>query len=194
MLVSSKAACEYYNVADSTLRRWARTGEIECSKTKGGHYRYNIDPVKETQYKYNYKIIYCRVSSKKQESNLKNQIKYLKKLYPKHTVISDVGSGINYKRPGFKRILQQLFEGNIKEVIVASKDRFSRFGFDLFKWIFSQFGAVLKSASQYEESEDFIGDIMEVFTGFAARYHKRRRYGGRETISETEDSENSYSS
>jgi predicted site-specific integrase-resolvase len=133
------------------------------------------------------------VSSKKQEVNLKNQIKYLKGKYPKYKVVSDVGSGINYKRAGFKWILQQLFKGNIKEVVVASKDRFSRFGFDLFEWIFSEFGAVLKSASQYEEDEDFVGDIMEIFTVFTARYHGRRRYNGRGTISETEDTEDSYS-
>jgi putative resolvase len=193
VFVSSKAACLHYNVADSTLRRWARNGEIESFQTKGGHYRYKIESNKPIPQKINQKIIYCRVSSKKQEVNLKNQIKYLKGKYPKYKVVSDVGSGINYKRAGFKWILQQVFKGNIKEVVVASKDRFSRFGFDLFEWIFSEFGAVLKSASQYEEDEDFVGDIMEIFTGLTARYHRRRRYNGRGTISETEDTEDSYS-
>ena len=193
-LVSSRTAIKHYNVTDSTLRRWARTGQIEAQKTEGGHYRYAIESVKAEPLNRKHKIIYCRVSSKKQEGNLKNQIKFLKEKYPKHRVISDVGSGINYKRAGFKWILQQLFGDNIKEVIVASKDRFSRFGFDLFEWIFKEFGAVLKSASELESEDDFVGDIMEIFTVFTARYHGRRRYNRRGSSEETEDSEDSDSS
>ena len=64
--------------------------------------------------------------------NLICKIKYLKKLYPEHKLISDIGSGL-------KRIFDGLFEGTIRKVVIASKDRFSRFGFELFEEIFSKF-------------------------------------------------------
>jgi predicted site-specific integrase-resolvase len=82
-------------------------------------------------------IIYARVSSSKQSQDLKRQEKYLKTKYPTAELKSDIGSGLNYKRTGFRAILQSLFKGNIKEVVVAHKDRFTRFGFEFFEWLFN---------------------------------------------------------
>ena len=43
---------------------------------------------------------------------------YLKQKYPKYTIVSDIGSGINFKRKGFQTILDKIFEGNVSEVVV----------------------------------------------------------------------------
>lgn len=45
-------------------------------------------------------ICYCRVSSPKQKNDLGKQIDYMKLKYPNHEIISDIGSGLNYKRKG----------------------------------------------------------------------------------------------
>lgn len=139
--VKSVYAQKFYKVSSTTLRRWASDKKIDYIVTDGGHHRYsvpinynksinNLSPINKLL------IVYCRVSSRKQQGDLERQKKYLSVNYPNHKIISDVGSGINYSRPGFKWILQQLFKGNIQEVVVAHKDRFSRFGFSLFEWIF----------------------------------------------------------
>lgn len=182
--LKSVDACKHFNVDSSTLRRWARYNQIETIKTKGGHYRYKVIlPDLNNNYTSNsnyneskLKIIYCRVSSKKQESDLERQKTFLIKKYPNYKLISDVGSGINFTRPGFKWILQQLFQKNIEEVVVAYTDRFSRFGFELFEWIFSEFGAILRSVHRKEKNSDLVGDIMEIFTVFTAKYHGQRKY------------------
>jgi predicted site-specific integrase-resolvase len=101
MYADPEKAAKHYNVTQTTLRRWDNNGKIKTIRTKGNHRRYYI-PKDNTN---GQKIIYARVSFKKQESNLQNQIKYLKKLYPKYELVSDIGSGINFKRTGFKRIL-----------------------------------------------------------------------------------------
>jgi predicted site-specific integrase-resolvase/transposase len=134
MYVTSNKAAEHYNVSATTLRSWAETGKIRYKLTEGGHRRYFINDIVEHGGKR--KFIYCRVSSKKQEGDLKNQIKYLSDLYPEHEVISDIGSGISTQRPGFRTILECLFTKNLEEVIVTTTDRFSRFGFELFNGYF----------------------------------------------------------
>jgi len=43
-------------------------------------------------------ICYCRVSSRKQKEDLERQIEFMKKEYPFHEVITDIASGLNFKR------------------------------------------------------------------------------------------------
>ena len=99
-------------------------------------------------------------------------------MFKDHSVVQDIGSGLNYKRKGFQTILEQLFKGNIKRVVVAHQDRFTRFGFDFFEWLFKHFGAVLESVDRTTKSreEELLGDVMEVFTVFTARYYRSRKY------------------
>jgi predicted site-specific integrase-resolvase len=183
--VKAQEAAEYYNISTSNLRKWARDGKIEVDITPGGHYNYIIpvtrkdEPEHPTKDGWTENIIYSRVSSKKQIEDLKRQSKYLKQHYPKYTIVEDIGSGINYKRKGFQDILEQLFSGNVKKVVVAHPDRFSRFSFEFFQWLFERFGAVLESIEAPTENsgEDLVSDIMEIFTVFTARYYGRRKYG-----------------
>lgn len=133
--VNTKEASKIYGVTDQTLRRWASNNQISFILTKGGHRRYFIkDPIDGTR------IIYARVSSSKQKADLQRQSTFLRKKFPDYELITDIGSGINFKRKGFLSILQRLFEGSVSEVVVASSDRFSRFNYDFFKWLFKQFG------------------------------------------------------
>lgn len=179
--VKAHEAAAFYNVSISNLRKWARDGGIPVEKTPGGHYLYILpepEPNIPDDDKWSESIIYARVSSKLQYNDLQHQISHLSILYPGYTVVKDIGSGINYKRDGFRSILERLFKGNIKRVVVAHQDRFTRFGFDFFQWLFEQFGAVLESVEQPSAAsgEDMVADIMEVFTVFSARYYGRRKY------------------
>jgi predicted site-specific integrase-resolvase len=75
--------------------------------------------------------------------------------------------------------LESLFSGSIAEVVVASPDRFSRFNYDLFEWIFSQYRAKLISLSKRENitsEQELAEDLMSIVTVFAARTHGKRRY------------------
>jgi predicted site-specific integrase-resolvase len=78
--------------------------------------------------------------------------------------------------------------------VVSSGDRFSRFGFSLFVWIFEQFGAKLVSIAQEtrsdrSQSEELADDLMEIITVFTARYHGSRRYGMCEEIEDISEPE-----
>lgn len=183
-IVKASEAAKYYDISIPNLRKWAREGSIPVEHTPGGHYNYVIpirpslsedEPVNGEWTPY---VVYTRVSSRKQEDDLDRQVRYMSNLYPEYTVVRDIGSGINYKRKGFQTILERLFKGDIKKVVVAHQDRFVRFGFDFFEWLFQQFGAVLETVDRENANtqDDLVGDIMEVFTVFTARYYGRRKY------------------
>jgi len=142
-------------VSQSTLRLYAKKGDLEFIKTPGGQRRYDIVHIAETKAnKYNQRetclknlygqqtsisekktqaqgAIYCRVSSKKQEDDLERQIQALEEAYPGFKVFKDTCSGLNYKRKGLTRLLEQVQSGTIKTVVVAHKDRLARFATEI---------------------------------------------------------------
>ena len=50
---------------------------------------------------------------------------------PVDLVISDLGSGLNYKKTGFKRLLLLILQGKVRELILTHKDRWLRFGSEI---------------------------------------------------------------
>ena len=182
MYVTPKEAQKTFNVSRDTLRRWAIEGKIKYITTQGGHRRYLIQQENKPKNK-KQKIIYARVSSKKQEQDLKRQIQFLKSKYPKHRVIKDIGSGINFKRRGFKTLLELVFKDNVEEVVVYSKDRLAKFGQELIEDIFQYHNTKLIIASDIKQNDqektkeqELAEDIISIVTVFSARYHGKRKY------------------
>lgn len=168
-------AAKFYNVTQTTLQNWANKGKIKTKVLQSGHRRYEI--VKPDTGKKS--IIYCRVSSVKQRPDLVRQYSDLRKIYPTYILITDIGSGLNFKRWGFKKILQQLLHGDIEEVVVAHRDRWCRFGFDHFEWLFEQHNAKLTavySDSGKSKRDELTEDLMSIVGVFNARYNGTRKY------------------
>lgn len=180
--VSAKQASIFYHTSISNLRKWARENKIPTIQTKGGHYKYIIQIEDDNETQINQQIsshiIYARVSSKKQKPHLSNQVEILQQKFPTYTLITDIGSGINFKRKGFRTILELLFAGKVKKVVVAYQDRFSRFGFEFFEWLFQKFNAKLEVLDKKEQeyTDDLTNDLMEIITVFTARYYGKRNY------------------
>jgi putative resolvase len=179
MFVTSKKAQEYYKVAGETLRSWALRGEIEFKTTAGGHRRYKI-MCPEDRENNRKSYIYARVSSKKQDADLQQQIKYLSEKYPEHEVVSDIGSGINPNRKGFKALLDKILSSTVREIVVAHRDRLSRFSFEFISQICKKFGTKIKVLGDEPDSktpsEELAEDLMSIITVFTARYYGSRKY------------------
>ena len=89
-------------------------------------------------------FIYARVSSKKQVDDLSRQIEFIKKSRPEYASylpITDIASGINFNRKGLGEILDASLRGSLGELVVAHRDRLSRFGFDLIKLVIEKPGS-----------------------------------------------------
>lgn len=176
MYVASGRASKFYGVTDDTLRRWAKEGLVEFTRTPKGHYRFMLHDGKRQGGR---NICYARVSSKKQAADLERQAAFVSDNFPGYEVLTDIGSGLNDKRRNFRHILAELFKGHINRVVVASPDRWARFGATgLFAWIFSCFNAELHFLSEDSQkaSDELTDQLMEVLTVFVAKYNGKRRY------------------
>lgn len=193
--VTPNEAALFYGVSNDTIRRWALSGKIKFILTDGGHHRYLINQtLQQSTEQLKSKIIYARVSSKKQSADLKRQIQFIQKLYPSYEVISDIGSGINFHKKGLLLLLDRVFKSSVSEIVVYSDDRLARFSSELFQFIFKNFNVkytVLNEKSIKSDSEELADDLMSIITVFSARYYGKRKYSSRSDISSASDSSSS---
>lgn len=181
-LLTSKQTCERFNVCQRTLTRWINKGTIKFTRTKGGHKRYICrkiisEPRTLTFRETGRYICYARVSSASQKKDLERQIEYLRNKYPKHEIIRDIGSGINFKRKGFNSILDSAIEGNVREIVVTYKDRLCRFGFEFFERIISTYSKgeiVVLNQQETSPEKELVDDLISIITVFSSRIHGLR--------------------
>ena len=177
--VRPKDACELLRVDTTTLRRWDKTGKIKSIRTPGGSRRYDIESVAGfIQQNERYAVCYARVSSAKQHDDLTRQIEFLQHEHPGTCVISDIGSGINFNRPGFSRLMDEVTKERIQTVFITYRDRLARIGIELVTKIFRRFNVELVVHHDSSETPDkeLTEDIISVITSFAGRMHGLRRY------------------
>lgn len=186
--VTTKKAKEALGVSEITLRRWCDQGLIPSIRTPKGTRLYQIESFINKQNKEcqrinkeeeKQKICYCRVSSNNQEDDMQRQIVYMSEQYPNHKIITDIGSGINFKRKGLRTILELSCKGNVEEVVVAYRDRLCRFAFELIEWILQTNGVkllVLNDALDSSEQSELAEDLLAIINVFNCRINGKRKY------------------
>lgn len=104
----------------------------------------------------------------------------MKERYPNCEVISDIGSGLNYNRPGLKKIIDYGVKGEIETLIVAYKDRLARIGYDLIEWIIKEYseGEIIVINKEEEETpaEEISKDILSIMNVYVAKINGLRKY------------------
>ena len=107
-------------------------------------------------------------------------------MYPDHQIISDVGSGINWKRKGLLGIIKKITNRQVSEVVVFHRDRLARFGYELLEQIFKINDVTLRVHEGSEghiyksPEEELAEDLMAVVTVFSCRQMGKRRYKKKE--------------
>ncbi|MCT7966467.1 IS607 family transposase [Laspinema sp. D1] len=177
--VTPREAAEILGVHERTLRRWDENGSIETIRTPAGQRRYNVESYAAKSGSDKRKVvIYARVSSRAQQSDLNRQVAALSSLYPEAEVVSEIGGGLNFKRKKMLALLGQVLSGDIRMVVIAHKDRLARFGFDLFRWLCEQNRCelmVLNETSLSPERE-MVEDILAILHCFSSRLYGLRKY------------------
>jgi putative resolvase len=78
---------------------------------------------------------YARVSSHDQKNDLTRQASMLEAFCAakgwRHEVITDLGSGLNYRKKGLNRFLELILHKRIRRLVLTHKDRLLRFGAEL---------------------------------------------------------------
>lgn len=132
-------------------------------------------------------LLYARVSSRSQKSDLEQQIKFLAAHYPDAEIITDIASGLNFKRKGLQTLLDRVLTNTCKLVVIAHKDRLCRFGFDLIAWLCQrqQTEILVLNQTNLSPEREMVEDILAIIHVFSCRLYGLRKY--KKQI--TEDSE-----
>jgi excisionase family DNA binding protein len=191
--LSGKEACQKLGVHSRTLYNWEEKGKIDTIRTPGGKRLYNVDKyIKEqtTNKIYNdneeeldkLKIIYVRVSSETQKNDLERQKLYMQKRYPKHLLIEDIGSGLNFNRRGLRKIIKYAINGKLEELVVAYKDKLARFGFELIEDLIKEYSngriIILNKDKDLdkEPEEELVNDMLQIMNIFTTKMNGLKKY------------------
>lgn len=179
--VTPQEACMQLGICKKTLERWRKAGKIKYIQPGNKKHFYYIKDFFEddhTTIKTKTNYIYSRVSTRNQKENLKTQEEYLQQQYPDHISIRDIGSGLNFKRKGLNRLLEQADKGLVGEVVVSYRDRLCRFGFDLIRWFIENRGGkiVVLNNEKSSPGEELVQDLISIITVFSARIYGLRSY------------------
>nr|MDO8079938.1 IS607 family transposase [Candidatus Freyarchaeota archaeon] len=185
-LLNMKKACERLGVHPNTLRRWIKEGKVRAVRTPKGRFRIPEDEVSRLMGEIRgAKIVgYARVSSSSQKDDLERQRQLIKEHAQKQghrevEVLSDTGSGLNEKRRSYLKLLGMVAERKVSTIMVAYKDRLTRFGFETLEKLFSSFGAKIEVVNQEEEKtpqEELIQDLITIVSHFAGRLYGMRSH------------------
>lgn len=184
------AAAEYLGKAPYTLQKWDRLGKLKSHRTENNRRYYyqseldrylGISPAEAIDKR---KVVaYARVSSHGQKDDLKDQVAFLRQFLNAKGIIanefiSDIGSGLNYKRPQWLKLLKEIDQGKIKQVYVTYQDRFIRFGFDFFKQFCEWHDCELIVLNNQDTSPDkeLVNDLVSIIHVFSCRLYGLRRY------------------
>ncbi|RLI19008.1 IS607 family transposase [Candidatus Bathyarchaeota archaeon] len=184
-LMRMKEAAEYTGLHPNTLRKYIDRGLIKGVRI--GTHRFvektELDRImgRLPSPEDNTAIIYARVSTRKQAEYLKRQrerlIDYCKNKGLKIVdIIEDIGSGLNERRRGLKKLLKLIREGKAKKVVVEYEDRLARFGLGYLKEIFDDYGVELVVVNQESKSpeEELVKDLIAIVTSFSGRIYGKR--------------------
>lgn len=168
-------------VTTTTLRRMHESGElIPAHITKGGTRYYSTEQLRKfrpiTEKK---KIVigYCRVSTPAQKDDLETQISNVKRyMYAKgypFEIITDIGSGINYKKKGLQTLIQKINQQEISKVVILYKDCLIRFGYEMIEYLCEINDVEIEVIDNTEQSreQELVEDLISIVTVFANRLY-----------------------
>ena len=196
---SSKYVTKILGVTAQTLRNWDKEGKLKPSYTKSNGYRYYSEDVilsytqeRKTKKDVNV-VLYARVSSKKQQDDLERQIsnlkEYAKDKYEKYDVISDIGSGINYEKPGLKKLIEMINKKQVDVIVVLYKDRLLRYGFELVEYFAKLNNVKIEVIDKIDKNQDqeLVEDLVQIITVFSCKLQGKRKKKTKELLQKTID-------
>ncbi len=178
-----------------TLRNWDKNGKLHPHHTSGNGYRYysheQLNQVMNIKPNLDRIVIgYCRVSSNKQKDDLERQIEnvtwYLAAKGKPFEIISDIGSGINYKKKGLKELIKRISQNKVEKVVVLYKDRLLRLGFELIEYMASLYNCDIEIIDNTEKSEqqELVEDLVQIMSVFSCKLQGKRANKARKLVKE----------
>lgn len=94
-------------------------------------------------------------------------------------VYIDIGSGINYDRKEFQRLVDDVVNHKVSKIYITYKDRLSRISFDMFKNMFENFNCEIVVLNEVDDAQtvekEIFNEIISLIHCFATRVYSSRR-------------------
>ena len=186
-------------ISRSTLLRWRKEGILKARKLPSGQYDWDEDSVFKLVNKGEKRgvYLYARVSTPKQKCDLENQIENLqnfamKQGYQVTGAFQDIASGISFeKRKEFFKLLDLVIAGKVSTVIITYKDRLSRVGYDLFKYLFEKYHVNIVVMSELTDKktdrQEIFEEMISLLHAFSIKLDAGRRKKLKEALAENEE-------
>ena len=199
VLMSIGKFAKELGVTPEHVRTMHRTGEVIPARIseKGTRY-YSEEQLRElknsrTPQREEKVVAYCRVSTKSQKDELEEQVENVKSyMYAKgysFEVITDIGSGINYKNKGLQELISLINSNRVTKVVILHKDRLVQFGFELIQLLCDLHDVNIEIIDNSEQSneEELTNDLIEIITVFANKLYGSRSKKTRTLIERVSD-------
>ena len=128
-------------------------------------------------------MVYYRVSSASQKDDRKSQRPALETFCAARGLaidegLYDIGSGLNYKRKNFIKLMNLIESGEVSTVIIAHKDRLVRFGFEWFQSFGERHGTqlIVMNQERLSPEQEMTPDLISIIHTFSCRLYGLRKY------------------
>lgn len=194
-LYSTGEAAKLLGISFITVKRWLYAGRIKAIRMPTKQYRIPESEVRRLlgiPTPSNREMIYARVSSADQKEDLERQKQLLqeyakKRGYEIAATLEDVASGLKDDRRGLRRMFDALRSAQADIVVVAWKDRLTRFGFHYLVDHAGDLGARVEVVNEQEEEErtpheELVEDLLAIVTSFSGRLYSMRSNRSRKVV------------
>jgi predicted site-specific integrase-resolvase len=169
-----------------TIRRWETEGKLQPKRLPSGHRYFDESDVRLMlggAPKTRDVVVYCRVSSAGQKDDLASQVSAMETYCLNAGIavdewVSEIGGGMNFKRKRFLALVDRIQRGEVRQLLIAHKDRLMRFGFDFFSHIAEENGCEIVVVNQESLSpeQELVEDLMAIVQTFSGRLTGMRKY------------------
>lgn len=184
-------AAKLLGVTVKTIQRWEREGRlIPAARSDSNRRVYTESQLQEFRGLQVHGtapatrlVAYCRVSSAAQKPDLKNQRRVLEEFAVARGLadvefIEEIGGGLNFSRKRFLALMDEIGRREIKTLIIAHRDRLTRFGYEWFEHFAKSNGCEILVLNQERLSpeQEMAQDLMTIVHCFSSRLYGLRNY------------------
>ena len=184
--MKAKEVLKLLKISRPTLSSYVKNNKLKVKSLVNGFYDYDEESVFKLLNKelIRYSAIYARVSTNKQKKDLENQVEVIEQFCHKNgikinDVYKEVGSGINFDRKEFQRLLNDVIQYKVNKVFITYKDRLSRISFKMFDELFKKFNCEIIVLNDIDDSKliekEIFEEIINLIHCFSMKMYSNRR-------------------
>ena len=186
-MMKPKEMAERLGVTVRTLQIWDKKGILKAYRTPTNRRYYTeeqyLEYTGQSLQSKRLNVAYARVSNNSQKDDLKNQISFIRQYVNAKgvildDVITDIGSGLNYNRKNWNKLLEKVMQNEIDTIYITYKDRFVRFGYEWFERLCKMHDTKIVVLNNVETSptQEMINDMVSIVQVFSGRLSGLRKY------------------